>query len=487
MTKRSLGCFLLILAALFTYIELDGKQAAIYFLIVILLFLFTLNWQRSTIQPVLLVLFAYTIAFPVLVLFPDSYPSLWFSTLPRAIDYGMLWSLRGICAFVVGYALVEVNYKFSGTKQSDERVSYSLFITSAIGWLSLFGTLLLSLFGFGLTFIESSAEAMPEGFGQLFYFLALLRKPYMVLYLVLRYYRLTNIRLTTLFLVHLGLSILEIAVVGSKTPIIQLILVFILSTSFLPVRLNLQQILKGIISVFLVYMAFMVVSEYRVLMRDADSAGENVFSVNTQIGYFQVAVFRSIPFSDAGLERATVDDKGEAMMNRLGAGQFSFSNLLEMTNRNSPYENAKESFLVPIYSVIPRLFYPEKPLFFSSGTFAKRYFGWSFGGISVTVPGSFYYAWGYPGVIIGMFILGAALSYCFNHVSAVRVFPPHGIIIFTLFFLELMNVGVTFQAISTNFFRVLVTIWICHRLYMMKRVRVNRLIHSQRMNNRNPI
>ena len=107
----------------------------------------------------------------------------------------------------------------------------------------------------------------------------------------------------------------------------------------------------------------------------------------------------------SGSDKLQTDISGEDIASRFAAPMFSFTNLLRFTNGHSPYEYAWESLLVPAYSILPRVLVPGKPVFFNSSRYAAEYYGWTNGGISVSLPGSLYYAWGYPGILFGMFCL----------------------------------------------------------------------------------
>ena len=149
---------------------------------------------------------------------------------------------------------------------------------------------------------------------------------------------------------------------------------------------------------------------------------------------------------------------------------------MEFTGRDPPYENALESFLVPVYSIAPRALIPEKPEFFHSGRNAREYYGWSYGGMSVTLLGSLYFAWGYVGIILGMAFIGGLLAYLVKQVRFSSIYSPNWLILFVTLFVLLMDVGVIFQAITTNIIRVTLVLWLLHLVFPLVRANVRRRI-----------
>jgi hypothetical protein len=168
-------------------------------------------------------------------------------------------------------------------------------------------------------------------------------------------------------------------------------------------------------------------------------------------------------FEEIGTTREE-DKNSEDIFNRL-ALIASFSSVLQVTNGIPPYENAVDSFLIPIYTITPRSFFPDKVQFFGSAELASQYFGWKFGGISVSLLGSFYWAWGYIGILLGMMSMGAVLAYIFGNAKNNN---KNNILFQALFVpitLLLMDTGKTFQEIYFELIRITIIFIIIEKIY----------------------
>ena len=124
------------------------------------------------------------------------------------------------------------------------------------------------------------------------------------------------------------ISVIEIITIGSKGSIIRVIVVVLLASAFLPLRLNPKHVIAGALALIVVYGAFVVITEYRSIMRDELLAGRDVFSFSVQRESFVNAVVVSLPFSDSAADRR-IQVTPDFIFGRLGSGIFSFANLLE--------------------------------------------------------------------------------------------------------------------------------------------------------------
>jgi hypothetical protein len=424
----------------------------------------------------MLVIVAYVFAYPLEVLFDDFYSG------PRPIsleslEYGTLWALRGFCAFAIGYTLVlslprNPKAEISGDAEWVRgRISYTVYILTAIGWLvALSWALSVALFGISLTFVEGDSVSVESAAGTLQQALGLvgsLRQPFLLGFLILYYWRMTDRHLSLLFWILVGISVVEIVTIGSKASIIRGVVIVLLAGSVLPIRLNLRQAAIGAGALLVFYGAFLIITEYRALILAEHYAGRNVFDIAVQTEAFGQALMASAPFVDANEGRET-EVKAKDVFSRLGHGT-TFSDLLEHTGRMSPYEHAWESVLAPVYAVVPRFLLPDKPEFFSSGSNASEYYGWKYGGISVTLLGSFYYAWGYAGIVLGMACIGGWLAFVETKARRRRILSPHWLILLVITVFMLLDVGVTFQPILINLVRVALVLWALYSLYPLLR------------------
>ena len=197
-----------------------------------------------------------------------------------------------------------------------------------------------------------------------------LRYPFFSMYLILRYYKQTNRTLTLILSFLLTASIIEFMVSGSKGDLIRILVSIFLAMSLLPVRVGLRKILLALAALFIINTTFSVVTEYRSIMNKEYKRRANISSFSVQISSFQLAFSRTFGLSDS--DKLQTDVSSEDIASRFAAPMFSFANLLRFTNGQSPYENAWKSLLVPVYSILPRVLAPGKPIFFNSGRNAAR-------------------------------------------------------------------------------------------------------------------
>ncbi len=473
MTKSDYSYLLFALVALSVF-DLNGYLSAVLFFLIAGVLWLIAKRPQTMIPPVAFVIVAYTLGFPVVLLWPDLYPTIWLRVSPDALEYAMLWSVRGFGAFALGYFLVDhfgqqkKHQVFRKKNPDKNRIHYTLYILTSIGWLAILSWIVsATFFGVSLTFIEGDSVGDNTVAGsslQVLTLLSSLRYPFFFVFLLLHYGKQTDRHLKFLFVVLLFISIIEIIVIGSKASIIRGVVVVLLSLAFLPIKLNFKQVMAGGIALITVYGSFSVITEYRSIMNDKLFSGDDVFDFSVQIESFGAAVVASLSFSDSASDRRTKVGQ-EDILSRFGAGMFSFANLMQFTGRQPPYENAWKSFLVPVYSIVPRTLLPEKPEFFHSGRNAREYYGWSYGGISVSLLGSLYFAWGYAGIIFGMAFLGGLLAYVVRQASLSNYYSSHWLILLVIVIVAMLNIGGTFHSLTTNVIRITVLLWLLHVLY----------------------
>lgn len=429
--------------------------------------------RKALIPSVALVSVAYILAFPLPALLPSMYLGVWDKIPPQAIEYAMLWAVRGFSIFALGYVLVEQfwsrskNLRLQNNPFSKEHINYTTYVFINIGWLAILAWISSAIFfGISLSFIESSENIdLSEGtLVQIFTLISDLRYPFFLGFLLLYYWKKSTQHLFYIFIILLAISIIEAIIVGSKGSIIRGLTIGLLTLSFLPIKLNLKYAIIGLLTLIMAYGSFTVITEYRSIMRDELQLGRNIFDFSVQLESFESALINSLPFTESINNRQTEVDHTD-ILNRFGSGIFSFANLLDMTNRQPPYEYALETFLVPFYSIIPRTILPNKPEFFHSGRNAQEYYGWTYGGISVTLLGSLYFSWGYEGILCGMGFIGTLLAYMTKQVGAEGLHSPSWLIILSTLLILMLDVGVIFQTIITNMIRIAILLLIIRSFY----------------------
>jgi hypothetical protein len=105
--------------------------------------------------------------------------------------------------------------------------------------------------------------------------------------------------------------------------------------------------------------------------------------------------------------------------------------------------------------MIPRALWTDKVIFMDSGLFANMQ-GWTHGGLSLTTPGSFFWAWDYVGIIVGMTATGFALAWLRTRGQGETSGHMIAQLLQIALVIELLDVGVTFHHVYMGLSRNLV-------------------------------
>ncbi|MEZ5591155.1 MAG: hypothetical protein R3F53_10805 [Gammaproteobacteria bacterium] len=141
--KKNIQFFLLLMLISLSMFELSSKQSAVLFFCIAGLLAIVTKQSKTLVSPVVFVVLAYTLGFPMVVVWPDLYPRVLASISPDALEHGMLWAVRGFGAFALGYMLVEqcskrVKKRVLLNKVSAQKyINYTSYILASIGWLAL--------------------------------------------------------------------------------------------------------------------------------------------------------------------------------------------------------------------------------------------------------------------------------------------------------------------------------------------------------------
>lgn len=436
MIKKQIPGFLLLTAGL-TLVDLSVHQSVIlYFVIASLLIAHTIERERLF-HPMQFVVLAYLIGYPVAAIaFEVLPPEPGALRIAEAAEQpGMLWALRGFAAMSIGYALVRSRPRrlsaWAPPRTEREPSRLAIRLVGLTGMAGVMGSLLnIVFFGLSLTFIEQqrgAADSVQGSFALVLDLLSSMVEPFLAGYVILRRNKVRRAWLDGLAILLAVITSAQIVSAGSKAAIIEPVLAVTTGYLLAGARMRPRQILLLLSATIAVYFSFSVVTEYRSLMHGANFSGRDVFSFSTQAEIFGKAVVASVSLTGAESERETEMGARE-VSHRLGAPLFGLSNLLYATGFHSPMENAWESFLLPFYAVLPRAAV-EKPIFFDSAINASHYYGWAYGGISLSMVGSFYYAWGYVGIIIGMAGLGGLLAAVFRRAAGGEIANMHSVLL----------------------------------------------------------
>lgn len=461
MTFRPFSLLVLFVLAALSILPLDRTGAAIGLTVAALVFPSAASLRASDSLPLFLLSTAYFLGFALPGLAPSLYFYLYDRVLEPDIGYGALWAFRGFCMFALGYVWMATRRHATGSPVPPEtdRTARWLWrgrsevamigLATLVGWA---GEILL--YPRDLVFIAGAAvdiTSLGSSVQQALHMLSELRYPIVLALLVIWRCGGMDRRLAYVGVAVLASLLADIVALGAKESIIRILVMLAIAPAFGGERVSLRYFIYLGVMGLLMFPIFLVFWEYREIMRNIAEVSGAAWNPATQIGSFVEAILRVM---EGETSMAPLDDEGADLLGRFGGGIYSLANLLAFTDGRSPYENWASSFLVPVYSVFPRVLTPDRPVFFASGIYATEYFGWEFGGISVSTIGSFYYAWGYWGIVLGMLALGAMLGrlYCGAMNQDARN-TWQQMILFCTGLLLLADVGVTFHNFLTSIIR----------------------------------
>lgn len=216
-----------------------------------------------------------------------------------------------------------------------------------------------------------------------------------------------------------------------------------------------KKLLLSAVAVAAAYFIFLGVTAYRAEIQLSASQPAASFSeaLNKQLNAAEVAFHKVATGQPIGPSDSPYDIN--SIFERLGL-VASFAKMLDVTGGVSRYENAYETFLAPLYAILPRNMFEEKAKFFDSGEFAQMALGWTFGGFSVTLLGSLFWAWGFEGMLPAMAVLGLLLAALARRAE---FDDPAGLfakVLLAGMVLLLLNVGTTIQPIIISLVRATV-------------------------------
>jgi hypothetical protein len=451
-----------------------GPEVAAFGLIALVLAPMVNIWLRTKqfiiADPLVIVGMVWIIAAALPVLLPSLYSDLiWTKFSNEMRETAVLWMYRGWAACSVTYWVVRSNGQVRQCRQASRldlaREDRLRWLVGLSGLLGAVGTTILTN-GQGYTFIETADAA--SSFGMLFHEL----KQFAVIYIFLYFHARGRGRLMRweprLLLAVLVAELAIVVAAGSKGVVFELMAASFIGNAAGSSRAGFMKELAVVAAALVAaYFAFNVITHFRneMLRRDLTTNQSYMAALSVQINVMETAIVnvlsgRPVPGQEQEYGSGNILDR---------FGYLSaFGMLLEQTGGQSPYENALPSLAAPIVAFIPRDLVSEKVHFFNSGDFGKM-LGWGFGGFSVTMPGSFFWAWGYEGILAGMSMFGACLALLANGSNADGV---TGLVFRAVMFRQVMmmlDVGQEFQPImigmvrTTMFLLALVLVSRLHR------------------------
>jgi hypothetical protein len=352
------------------------------------------------------------VTLPVLVQLVDTntYRGIaWYKTSAWALDTAALWMYRGWAACCVGYWTVRAFvHRDVATAPNREQLHIEDRVRVLAGIVGLVGSSAFIGMTGGQSYTHLEGYAVTSSFGMIIGEL----RVFAIIYIFLHSWARGRGRLlvgeTPLLLAILGVQALIFVASSSKGVALQLGAAWVIGRASGAVRGNLmREFVIGVAALGFIYCTFYVVTVYREELRWTVAADGSIGEV---VGQQLAALGTAFEGLIAGQPIGYGDERYDSgnMLDRL-ALVVPFGMAIDYTNGYAPYENAWASLATPILAFIPRDLVGEKVQFMDSGKFAELH-GWEFGGLSLTLTGSIFWAWGFEGIIWGMLSIGAILA-----------------------------------------------------------------------------
>lgn len=418
-------------------------------------------------DPVIVIGFMWMLAAGLPALAPALYEDpIWSTISPRALDAATLWFYRAWASASVAYwAFLAFAPMRRARPVAPIQLAREDQLRMMVGVVGMLAMLVFLVRSGGQTYTHLEGFASVSTVDQLIHELRHLSKVYVFLFFLAR----GQGRCLPIEPFILGIILAGYAMVfagsASKAVALELAAMWLLGNAAGSSRGNLlREALIGLIAVLLIYWVFSFVTAYRyelVWRVDGPQTSLNE-TIDTQLAAAEAAfwtVWNGEPIG-GGEEGYRVS----AMFDRL-ALVSSFATMLDITNFVSPYENAAEAFLAPLYAFLPRALFDMKVQYFGSGEFAQL-LGWQFGGFSVSLPGSFYWAWGVGGIAIASACIGFVLASLKSKSDGLGPAALVWRIALMSVVLYLMNVGMSFQPIIIGTLRALAVVLVLQYLVL---------------------
>ncbi len=391
-----------------------------------------------------------------------------------SIETALVWSFRGVLCMLLAYVLVSETgllRRARPARRGPIEDSGALSMSIALGLISAIALVVSIVANRGVPFRflnrsdvgfqESSLQMLvhyPEKLGLVFLFL----------YMTLRLRGVRNLFLDWVFAATFAGYLVLAAGSGSKGIFLSILLCLGLPFLLRPLRWSPRQIVGVSIALVGTYVTFSVVSDYRTLVRLQPPSNEA--NVSETIEYQALKFSQAFGLTLSGLTSSpeptlarTSPNVSAQVIARSGSSLRSFASLLQLTEEVSPTENPVASLLAPAYAFVPRSLYAGKPHYFDSGDHA-RFYHWQHGGISVSLVGSLYWAWGLAGVCFGMAFVGLLLALVSRGAETASRSWPVFSGVWILLILSLADTGVTIQSTLTDLVRLGLVLWVLERV-----------------------
>lgn len=415
-------------------------------------------------EPIALLAIVWFLAAALPVLLPGLYGADWYRPrVPeRIIDLSALWLYRAWASIALGYWMARVLGRNAAAQPlAGQAAVRERFFETSVGIIGIFGLLATLYLGGGVVSTFDAAVVVETStIGQLASYFVTCSYIYLFMCAARPGPFARTFLSNRLFLGNLLGSIAIGAISGAKGGMFAPLVALALGLALRP-RLratpwkDLAICAGGFAGVYAISVA---VTAYRFLSftTPLQSAGNPISLLLSQAGLFLKATYLgwigAIPASPDLLARFS-------HVTSLGL-------VFQVSGQVSPKHAFLETFLTPVYAIVPRDWLPSKAIFFNSGEMASL-MGWSFGGLSITYPGSIYWSLGYAGIapicfVTGWLVFGLHKSATSGRFRALARFSLVPLV------LLLLDVGAEFHATVINLVRFFVfgaaLMWVVNQL-----------------------
>lgn len=365
---------------------------------------------------------------------------------PDLIDHSALWLYRSWFALCVGYLAARVRYRDPtpiSVATRARNLEQERRFERVLGVLGLLGLVLLTaLRGRVSTVFSQTDQAATGSIDQIASYMRTFGTVYLFMVAARAGSLIQNFSKDRLALFNLLGALAFGALGGAKGglfgPLVAIALGFGISTrnKAQPARDLLFAALGGLAVILL----SSIVAAYRFRVLNSP--------MSESLGFMQGVLFQLDALWTATRLALVGDASAQANMLARFSHLTGLALVFGVSGEISPHHGAVATFLTPLYAIIPRDLLPFKEIFFNSAQMAKL-MGWTFGGLSVTTPGSIYWALGYNAIMPVFIAIGFFLSRLFVG-SQDGSYRPIVRLVFLPLALLLMDVGSEFHSIVIN-------------------------------------
>jgi hypothetical protein len=392
----------------------------------------------------------------------------WLTLTDWSKDEAANWMFRCFAGFSVGYWALRVITVPSTSRASRDSIIAQYAIETnfrlAIGVLGLAASVAFIISMGGQAYSHLEGFSSTTTFDQITHEIRQFSKLFVFLY----FYSKVRDQATRLDQILIKTTLLAYVVIftisSSKIVALEILAMWALgSAGAMKSKVTLKAMAVGVGVLVAVYCIFEFVTAYRFALAQSPPHTDLGFTGVVSVQFDAILVAFTTMFSETN--RGDASQFGTTILDRL-AYYSALATMFDITHGYSPYENSFETFLVPLLAFIPRDFVGDKVQFFNSANFALL-LGWNFGGFSVTIPGSLFWAWGYVGMVLGMLALGCFFGLATGKAEGIGWSAMFWRVMMLRLLLAMIDLGVEFQGIVISWFRtmafLLVIGWFANR------------------------